>query len=212
MNSKSLFYKWVNLAIKWLFRAAIVMPLLFILYFGLIAVYENFRVAIGHPTEASIKKTTGYCYALGKYLSDQDLTDIAVTRLLNNLDENYLTLTETEKVKRVTYKSLAHFYDVNPRCCPVVTKPGDWEYGKARIARFKKHGTYNRIGNSIHGQIFYQPKVKVSVDKSEYHRYGYTMTFCGEHLGPLTSTIGVPSLKGGLSTYPDRSLGKQNDK
>ena len=212
MSSKFL-YKLVNTAIKWLFGAVIFIPLLLVLYLSLLSGYENFRAATGNPTERRIKKVTGYCSAQNRYLSDQELTDIAVTRLLGNLEENYLTLSEAEKAKQVRYRSLSHFYEVNPKCCPVITKPGDWEYGKARIARFKRDATYSIIRNSIHGHVRYQSQIQTSTDDLIYREYGYAMRFCGEHIGPPKGSVGRPTSTGGnltngYSVYPDRSRGK----
>lgn len=87
--------------------------------------------------EHRTKKLTGYCYAQERYLSDQELTNLAVGRLLENLQTRYETLSKTDKENTINYTSLEQFFQINSQCCPVISKPGDLEFAEARIARLK---------------------------------------------------------------------------
>ena len=134
--------------------------------------------------ENAQKRLTGYCYGQDRYLSNQELTDLAVGVLLENLQTRYETLSESEKANTIYYSSIEEFHQINSECCPIITKPGDLEFAKARIKKFKRHGTYDIIGNSISSHIYYQ--LEKSGEKN-YRTYRYSMRFCGDHIGPHQS-------------------------
>jgi len=99
---------------------------------------------------------SGYCLEEKRFLSDQEMFDLAAQKIVNEKDlylsHSYYKVNEDGKKIRVDknirnfkYSNIEEFYDMNPNCCKFVSYVQD-DGGKHRIHFCKKFtGQINKI-------------------------------------------------------------------
>lgn len=113
------------------------------------------------------KQRNGYCFSEKRYLTNAEILDTAIDRLLENLKAEYSQLNEEEKTRRTIYSSRDDFYQRQPHCC------GREETKLSRPPKPVRAWIKDKF---IHN-IYYQYKID---NDEKYRKVRIATSFCGD--------------------------------
>ena len=123
---------------------------------------------------------TGYCHAEGRYLSDEERINLAITNILQTyppvLTENAVGVIHAKRPDNpIYYADIAEFKLINRNCCNITMKTNDGEGYQVPM--------YSRIMGSISGLVhvkyIIRYKDKQGVELSKNHETYPAITNCG---------------------------------
>lgn len=123
---------------------------------------------------------TGYCHAEGRYLSDEERINLAITNILQTyppvLTENAVGVIHSKQPENsIIYADIADFKSINKNCCEILQKTNDGEGYKVSL--------FSKISGNISGLVYVKYLVRYRDEKgnelSKIHEVYPAITNCG---------------------------------